>query len=179
MVKERVIRVTGPSSGVRNHLLWIGVAGAVGSIAFVVAQRLEGSSMHIANFMGAQIVQRGGYSASLAGPIGWGVHVGVALSYAALFGLLILVPFFPKLKAPRWGVAALLAIALGWIATLITGPAITTTISLLAGQGFPNALPALNATFGAAFWNHILFFGIALLFTVVVPDLLQKQPAGS
>lgn len=127
--------------------------------------------------MGTQIVQRGGYSESLAGVIGWGVHLGVALSYAALFGLLTLVPFFPKTRVPRWGVAAVLAITLGWITTLITGPAIMTTISLLAGQGFPGALPALNTTIGTALWNHLLFFGIALLLTVVVPDLLQKQAA--
>ena len=177
MTKEQVIRVTGPASRVTKQLLWIPVAGIVGAIGFVVAQRLEGSPMHIANFLGAQIVQRGGYSESLADVIGWGVHLGVALSYAALFGLLTLVPVFPKMRVPRWAVAALLAIALGWGATLVTGPAISTTISLLAGQGFPNALPALNTTFGAAFWNHILFFGITLLFTVVVPDLRKQQPA--
>ncbi len=154
---------------------WIAAGGVVGAFAFVLAQRLEGFNTHIAEFMGAQIVQRGGYSTSLAVPIGWGVHLGVALTYACFFGVLTLLPVFPTARGPRWGAAAGMVLILGWLTTLVTAPAIQITIGLLSGQGFPNTLPGLNTSFGAPFWNHMLFFAICAVLIVVVPDIVGQR----
>ena len=160
-------------------LLWIIAAGIAGGIVFIVAQHLEGFQTDIAEFMGAEIARRGGYEESLAGVVGWAVHFGVALSYAALYGLITLARWFSRPRPVRWAAAAGLAVVLGWLTTLITAPAITVTTSVLAGDGFPNSLPGLNTAFGAAFWNHILFFAVCLALTVIVPDLLNGRPRGS
>lgn len=87
-----------------------------------LAQLLGGFPTHIADFIGSRIVSRGGYSESLQGIIGWGVHISVSVAYAAL--------------------------AVG--STLITAPAIGITTSLLSGQGFPDALPGLNHMGGSS-----------------------------
>jgi hypothetical protein len=156
------------------HVPWVVLAGAVGAIVFVAIQTLAGSPQHIAEFMGAQIVRRGGYSESLAGVIGWGVHLAVALAYATLFALVIKLPGFPKARAPRWGAAALVAVVLGWLATLITAPAISAKISVLAGQGIPDSLPGLNTSLGLPFWTHVGFFASCFLVLVIVRDSLRS-----
>jgi hypothetical protein len=113
-------------------------AALLGAVAFVVGQSLAGLPMNIAQFIGGEIVRRGGYSPGLAGPIGWGVHLGVATSYAALYGAIVVAPFFPKERTARWGAALGLALALGWLTTLVTAPAIAITIGLLSGSGLPS-----------------------------------------
>lgn len=154
---------------------WIVLAGLVGGIAFTTAQVLEGFPQHIAGFMGSQIIQRGGYSTSLQGLIGWGVHFGVSLSYAALYGIVANLPSMPRARPVRWGVGLALVLLLGWLTTLITAPAIGVTIGVLSGQGLPETLAPLNVTFGWSFWNHVLFFLICFALTVVVPDLRRSR----
>jgi hypothetical protein len=61
--------------------LWL-AAGIGGAIVFWLFQVLTGPST-IPQFMGQQIVEQGGYSKALTIPIGWGVHLGVSLSYNA------------------------------------------------------------------------------------------------
>lgn len=159
----------------RGKIPWIAAAGLVGGGAFVTAQIVAGFPSHIAEFMGAQIVRRGGYSESLAGVLGWGVHFAVALSYATLFAVAVTATPLPERRAARFAAAAAVAVAFAWVSTLITGPAIAITISVLAGQGFPASLPGLNTAFGFPFWNHVGFFGIAWLLTVIAPDLLAER----
>jgi hypothetical protein len=107
------------------------------------------------------------------------VHLGVAVSYATLFAALVSLPFLPTARSPRWAVGLAVATTLGVVSTLITAPAITVTISLLAGQGFPESLPGLNTAWGLVFWNHLGFFLIAFALIVVAPDLLASRRAGS
>ncbi|MEE8487555.1 MAG: hypothetical protein V3S56_05255 [Gemmatimonadota bacterium] len=66
--------------------------------------------------------------------------------------------------------SGVLAAVLGVATTLITAPAIAATISLLSGNGLPDRLPPLNMSWGWPAWNHLLFFGIAWLGTVVLLD---------
>ncbi len=163
-----------PLKLILRQIPWILVAAVVGAIVFVLAQKLNGFDQHIGQFIGQQVVEQGGYNAALADLIGWGVHVGVSLSYAALFG--ILTAFFPAAIGTRWILALILGAILGWVTTLITAPAIAVTISVLAGQGLPSALPPLNTEGGLPFWNHMGFFGICFLFITLVPDLLRGRP---
>ncbi len=157
---------------------WVLAAALLGAVAFVVGQSLAGLPMNIAQFIGGEIVRRGGYSPGLAGPIGWGVHLGVATSYAALYGAIVVAPFFPKERTARWGAALGLALALGWLTTLVTAPAIAITIGLLSGSGLPSTIPALNTTLGFVFWNHVAFFLVSFAITVVARDLVRnRQPA--
>ena len=159
-----------------RQIPWIILAAAVGAVVFVVVQKQAGFPVHIGQYIGQQVVQQGGYKESLKEVIGWGVHGGVSLSYAALFGILTAVPFFPRRWGLRWVLSLLLAALLGWLTTLITSPAIAITISVLAGKGWPAQLPPLNMLYGVPFWNHMGFFGICLLCIILVPDLLRGQP---
>ena len=67
-----------------------------------------------------------------------------------------------------------IAALLGWVTTLLTAPAITVTISILSGQGFPFSIPELNTSFGLPFWNHLLFFGVVWLMYTLIPYLRGK-----
>lgn len=147
--------------------LFTGVAGA---IAFDIAQRLEGLPVTIATFMGQAIVRRGGYPEGLETVIGWTVHLGVSIAYTAIFANAAWTLFGAMERRNRWFAAAMLAAALGIATTFITAPAIATTISLLSGNGLPDRLPGLNTSWGWPAVNHLLFFGIAWLGTVVLLD---------
>ncbi len=151
---------------------WL-VAGIAGALVFWVFQLLTGPST-ITQFMGQQIVAQGGYSQSLTLLIGWGVHLGVSLGYSLIFAILMLIPFM-LVDTARLILGLVVAAGLGWITTLLTIPAITATISLLSGKGFPAELPALNRTFGLPFWNHMLFFGAVWLLYLFIPYLSRKD----
>ena len=121
-------------------------------------------------FLGNPIVRRGGYPQGLETLVGWGVHLGVAVVYTGVFAIAAWTLFGSLERKQRWLAAGILAAVLGIATTLITAPAIATTISLLSGDGFPDRLPALNTSWGWPAWNHLLFFGIAWLGTVVLLD---------
>lgn len=146
-------------------------AGVLGAAAFVVAQKLAGFSQTIPQFMGASIVSKGGYPEWMAGIIGWGVHLGVSLSYATLFALTSQLAVGSAARPVRWGVSAVIAFVLGVVSTLVTAPAIAITIGILSGSGLPDPLPVLNTGWGFVFWNHFAFFGLAWAIIVALPDL--------
>jgi hypothetical protein len=152
--------------------MWV-VAGILGSIVFWLFQTLTGPSS-IPQFMGQQIVTQGGYPESLTTLIGWGVHLGVSLGYSLLFAVIMLIPF-SRSPGGRVIVGLVIAGALGWVTTLSTAPAITATISVLSGKGFPAELPGLNTGLGLPFWNHELFFATVWLVYLVVPCLRKSS----
>ena len=154
--------------------LWL-AAGIAGAIVFWLFQVLTGSST-IPQFMGQQIVGQGGYSKALTElpPIGWGVHLGVSLSYTLLFAIVVLIPF-SRAEGVRVFVGLVIAAVLGWVTTLLTVPAITATISVLSGKGFPAGLPPLNTAYGLPFWNHELFFGVVWFIYLFIPYLSRKS----
>lgn len=158
-----------------KQIPWMIVAAVVGAIVFVVVQKQAGFPQHIGQFIGEQIVQRGGYSPVLKEVFGWGVHGGVSVSYAVLFGIFTSVPGFPRRWIPRWVCALILGALLGWLTTLITSSAIAVTMSVLAREGWPAVLPPLNVELGLPFWNHMGFFGVCFLFIVLIPDLVRGQ----
>lgn len=151
--------------------LWL-VGGVAGAMVFWIVQSLTGLST-ITQFMGQQIVSQGGYSPLMVLPLGWAIHLGVSLAYSLLFAILMLIPFMLT-EHVRLFLGLVVAGALGWITTLITIPAITVTISLLSGKGFPAIIPELNRTFGPPFWAHMLFFGVVWLIYLLVPYLGRK-----
>ena len=162
------------SSAIRKQLPWIVVAAVIGAIAFAVAQKIAGFPQTIPEFMGRAIVNGGGYSQSLAVPIGWGVHLGVALGYAILFSLIAALPVFRRGGPTQLALLVGLVFLLGWVSTLVTQPAIAITIGLLSGQGIPAVLPPLNKSLGFVFWNHVAFFAIVLVVTRAGPALLGR-----
>jgi hypothetical protein len=149
---------------------WI-LAGLTGATTFWLFQVLTGPST-IPQFIGQEIVSRGGYPEALSVPIGWGVHLGVSLSYSHLFALIMLIPFSSS-SGIRVLIGMIAAILMGWITTLLTVPAITVTISMLSMQGFPASIPELNTTLGLPFWNHVLFFEIVWLIYTLIPTLRE------
>lgn len=150
---------------------WL-IAGVTGSLSFWLFQVLTGDST-IPQFMGEQIASQGGYPMALAPLIGWAVHLGVSLSYALLFAVIIAV-IPAKSSGARLGGGLVVAAALGWITTLLTDPAITITISVLSHQGFPAELPGLNTDMDLPLYNHLLFFGVVWVFTTLLPVLTRK-----
>jgi hypothetical protein len=151
---------------------WWLVAGLAGAIVFWLFQVLTGPST-IPDFIGEQIVAQGGYLKGLTLPIGWGVHLGVSLGYALLFAALVGIPWSAS-QGARLAIGLAVAAVLGWVTTLLTVPAITVTISLLSGRGFPRELPGLNTSFGLPFWNHMLFFGVIWTLYLLIPQLAKR-----
>ena len=148
------------------------VAAVVGSLAFWLFQLLTGG-VTIPQYLGDQIAGRGGYPLTLAPLIGWGVHLGVSLSYAFLFAVLAtLLP--PKPLGRTLGLSLVLAGLLGWITTLVTAPAIAVTINLLSRKGFPAQLPGLNTDIDLPLYNHLFFFGVIWTLTVLIPALRRR-----
>ena len=148
------------------------VAAVVGSLAFWLFQLLTGG-VTIPQYLGDQIAGRGGYPLTLAPLIGWGVHLGVSLSYAFLFAVLAtLLP--PKPLGRSLGLSLVLAGLLGWITTLVTAPAIAVTINLLSRKGFPAQLPGLNTDIDLPLYNHLFFFGVIWTLTVLIPALRRR-----
>jgi hypothetical protein len=156
----------------RLKVMWWLAAGITGAIVFGLFQVLTGPAT-IPQFMGQQIVEQGGYPQALTIPVGWAVHIGVSLSYSLLFAV-IMIFLSSQSPASRLVLGLVLAALLGWITTLLTVPAITVTITVLSGHGFPAQLPGLNTTFGLPLWNHLLFFGIVWAIYLLVPSLLKK-----
>ncbi len=157
----------------RLNVTWWLIAGIVGGIVFWLFQVLTGPTT-ITQFMGEQIVAEGKYSQALAIPIGWAVHMGVSLSYSLLFAV-IMMGLSSRSLASRLAFGSAIAAALGWITTLLTVPAITVTISVLSGHGFPAQLPGLNTTVGLPFWNHMLFFAVVWTVYLLVPSLTKMR----
>ncbi len=143
---------------------WL-TAGVAGSLFFWLFQVLTGGGT-ITQFMGEQIATQGGYPMGLAPLIGWGVHVGVSLSYALLFAVIMsVIP--TKSSGATLGTGLVLAAVLGWVTTLLTSPAITVTISVLSRHGFPAELPGLNTDVDLPLYNHLLFFGVVWVVTAL------------
>ena len=157
----------------RLKVKWWLAAGILGSVEFWLFQVRTGSST-IPQFMGEQIVALGGYPKVLTFPIGWGIHLGMSLGYSLLFAIIMLIPF-SRSPFARLAIGAAIALVLGWFATLLTVPAITVTISVLSGQGFPATLPGLNSTLGLPFWNHLLFFGVVWVVYLLIPNLFRSR----
>ena len=151
---------------------WL-IAGVAGSLSFWLFQVLTGDST-IPQFMGEQIATEGGYPMRLAPLIGWVVHLGVSLSYALLFAVIIaLLP--TKSSGGTLAFGLILAAVLGSITTLLTSPAIAVTISVLSRHGLPAELPELNADIDLPLYNHLLFFGVVWVFTTLLPVVTRRK----
>ena len=61
-----------------------------------------------------------------------------------------------------------------WLTTRIAPPAISVTIAVLAGQGWPAELFPVNTELGLAFWNHVVFFVLNWAIQAVGPRLLGR-----
>jgi len=134
---------------------WL-AGGIAGSLLFWLVQTLTGGPT-ITEFMGQQIAAAGSYPAAWASLIGWGVHLGVSLAYAALVAVHVaFLQCLPRTAALGTGLAATLI--LGWMTALIAPPAISITISLLGRQGWPPELFPVNTELGLPLWNHLAFF---------------------
>lgn len=150
--------------------LWL-ISGIAGAVLFWLVQVLSGGPT-IPDFMGEQIVDAGGYPARFASAIGWAVHLGVSLSYALLFGVIVLVLAATRVPA-RVAISFAVAGALGWVTAMVAPPAISVTISVVSGQGWPSELFPLNTGLGLPFWNHVGFFLLNWLVQGFGPRLLR------
>jgi hypothetical protein len=95
----------------------------------------------------------------------------VAFANTALYAIVAWMMFGALGRRLRWLAAGLLAGLLALAATLVAPLASRTVVSLLAGNGLPASLPALQMEVGQPLWNHVIFFGIAWLGTVVALDI--------
>jgi hypothetical protein len=167
--------VTAPSVSLATKAaLWL-ISGVAGAVLFSLVQVLTGGPT-IAQFMGQQIVEAGGYPASFAHAIGWSVHLGVSLSYALLFGVIVLLLGASRFPA-QIAITAVMAVALGWITAIVAPPAISVTISVLSGQGWPSELFPVNTELGLPFWNHVGFFLLSWLVQGLGPRVVRPASA--
>jgi hypothetical protein len=165
-----------PVSLVTKGVLWLG-SGIAGAVLFWLVQVLTGGPT-IPDFMGQQIADAGGYPTRLAPAIGWAVHLGVSLAYAFLFGVLVML--LAASRAPAQVViSAMMAVALGWITTIGAPPAISVTIGILSGQGWPSELFPLGTDLGLPFWNHVGFFLVNWMVQGLGPRVVRIGAAPS
>jgi hypothetical protein len=150
--------------------LWL-VSGIAGAVLFWLVQLLTGGPT-IPDFMGQQIADASGYPARFAPAIGWAVHIGVSLSYALLFGVVVLVLATTRFPA-QVAISFVVAVALGWVTAMVAPPAISVTISVFSSQGWPSELLPLNTELGLPFWNHVAFFLLNWLVQGLGPRLLR------
>ena len=151
-------------------VLWL-VSGIAGAMLFWLVQALTGGPT-IPDFVGGQIAEAGGYPARFAPAIGWAVHLAVSLSYALLFGVIVLLLATTRLPA-QIAIGALVAVALGWVTTMGAPPAISVTISVLSGQAWPSVNFPLNTELGIPFWNHVAFFLLNWVIQAAGPRLVR------
>ncbi len=163
------------SHGLGRHVIaWV-AAGVAGSVAFWLFQVLTGGAT-ITAFMGDQIVSAGGYPTSMAAPLGWAVHLGVSLSYALLFGVVAAAAGRAS-RAVAASATLLAALVLAWITAAIAPPAISVTIGLLSGHGWPSELFPLNFELGPPLWNHLIFFLLNWIIQVLGPRVFSGPAA--
>lgn len=143
----------------------------VGGAVFYVLQRAFGTGTSSLEQLGRAVVRQGGYPVDLAPFVGAGVHLSVAFAYTALYALAAWTMFGALGRRVRWLGSGLLAGVIAVAATLVAPLASRTVVSLLAGNGFPARFPALQMDVGQPLWNHVIFFGIAWLGTVVALDI--------
>jgi hypothetical protein len=130
----------------------------------------------IATIIGGKIVEAGGYPENRASVIGWTLHIVIAIAYVKLYALVVSLPGFPQvaragLKA-RLVAGLIAALVIGWLTTAMANPAISATISLASGQGWPAELASPYLKLGLPLWNHLGFFAITWLIVVVTPSLI-------
>ncbi len=170
----RGLSVSMPANRFLDETIWATMAALVGGTVFIQAQNMAGFSPNIVDYIGQEIVRRAGQDRSLTSIIGWSIHYGVSFIYASLYGIITTMAFFPTGRFTRPLGGLILIAVLGWLATLITAPAIALTIALFARDGLPWPFPALNTDLGFVLWNHLGFFGIAFLFHIVIRDALVE-----
>ncbi|MBI2455723.1 MAG: hypothetical protein HYV46_06265 [candidate division NC10 bacterium] len=158
---------------VRHITAWL-VAGLAGGLVFWLVQVLTGGPT-ITAFMGDQIVSTGGYPKSLSGLVGWAVHLAVSLSYGFLFAVVVAALGRASFAVGTF-VALLAALLLGWATAVIAPPAISVTISVLTGRGWPVELFPLNFELGLPLWNHLLFFLLNWVVQALGLRLLMSKP---
>ncbi len=161
---------------IRRRFPWVLAMTLLGGLGFVWTQALV-AEFEIASVLGQRVVDAGGYKEVFAAPIGWTTHLAISFSYALLFAMIISLPFFPKEQPKRSVIGLLTAIVLGWITTVITGPAISTTVGLLAGQGVPQTLNPLYFGIDLTLYVHVGFFILAFLLVEWAADCFHKPLA--
>ncbi|MEM9351942.1 MAG: hypothetical protein AAGA92_02925 [Planctomycetota bacterium] len=164
-------------NALKNELLsrlpWVPVATLVGGLGFIWVQLAFADWGNIADYIGGAIVEQGGYPERFASPIGWTLHLGISFSYVMLALTLTALPFLPAGRNARLAVYGVLSAVLGVATTAITGPAIATTISLLAGNVLPAELPGIAVANDLTLWNHVVFFAVAFGLVGAAPDCLR------
>ena len=146
----------------------------IGALVFTWVQALTGKT-DIAAFIGRKIVELGGYKASFANPLGWSVHLSVALSYAVAYTTVVSLPVFPQRRPLRLIAGAVSAVGLGVVTTLFSNPLISIAINVLAGNGWPEKVAALYTKTGVPLWNHLGFFTLAFLVILVLADIVRQR----
>ncbi|MCG8542669.1 MAG: hypothetical protein MJE12_00535 [Alphaproteobacteria bacterium] len=148
-------------------------AALICAFLFTWVQVLTGTN-DIAKFIGEKIAQRGAYPERFAIPIGWTVHMIIALAYAVAYTAFQALPFMPKVQPARLIAGLVAVVVFGFVTTWIANPAISITISVLAGQGWPEKVASIYFKLGVPLWNHLLFFFVTFLIVGVLADALSR-----
>lgn len=156
-----------------NRLPLTILAGFTGGLLFTWVQTLTGTT-NIAQFLGNAVITKGGYLERFASPIGWTVHLTIALSYAVLFSTIYTLFLRHSTGWTRHVKILVAALGTGLVTTWIANPAISITISTLAGQGLPETIAPIYFKLGVPLWNHLIFFTYTAVLTGYVADALTS-----
>jgi hypothetical protein len=144
----------------KNTLLIGALSGFIVGVLFIYVQPLFGMSP-LTDRHAAAYTQLSNIGPSMALIVAWAAHLLVSIGYGIATGLAL----FISKDLLSFG---LFIAALGWITTVIAGPANQLIVRVVTRDGFPslNGLPPLNFNLDAKLLLHLIFLlviGVFLL----------------
>lgn len=145
----------------KKTLFFGAFTGLFVGVLFIYVQPLMGMSP-ITDRHAAAYTKLGDISPSMAIVIAWAVHLLVSVIYGIATGIAL----FISRNLLTFG---LQIIALGWVTTVIAGPANQLIVRLVTTKGFPSleGLPPLNFNLDAKLALHLMFFGVCGLLLLI------------
>jgi len=115
-------------------------------------------------------VKFGGLSPLMAIIIAWFVHLLVSTAYGIATATALLI-------SKKLYIFALLVLVLGWITTVIAGPANQLIVRVVTSKSFPSMsnLPALNFSFDVKLLLHLIFFIFIGLFLLAYSRISSNK----
>ncbi len=150
----------------KNTLIIGALTGFLVGVLFIYVQPLFGMSP-LTDRHAAAYTKLSDISPSMAIVIAWTAHLLVSIGYGIATGIALYISNMTSKKLLTFSLQfGLQIVALGWLTTVIAGPANQLIVRLVTSNGFPSleGLPPLNFNLDAKLALHLMFFVVSGLF---------------